>query len=364
MANSILQLFAVLLQEESGQIPGRRYRMENLIRHVLRRNMCTQVKPWVGSLHPQFGSFCLASSSHHLLATMAELDGIPKPTGCSLLKAIEVDDALLKSKYTARLVAPVLYLIDPDLYSLPFSDFPETSKFVSAERHGASFWTSTARIDLELADGTPYRLFLKTATGDLGMRILRGEYHGAKAIHRFTPEGIPRPVAWGTYSSDPSTHFYLCEFMDMKNELPDIRKFSSMLAKLHRDSMASQDSPGRFGFHVVTHEGSMYQDLTWCTTWEEFFLRRLQSFVDQEAVAQGPSEELDEVLPRFMDKVIPRLLRPLITHGRSLRPALLHGDIWYGNLATNAKTGEPIYFDPAVFWGHNECEKLHPTPPL
>ncbi|KAK7917294.1 Fructosamine/Ketosamine-3-kinase [Apiospora marii] len=262
---------------------------------------------------------------------MAELNGIPKPIGYKLLEAIEVDDALLKH-------------------------FPEASKFVSAERHGASFWTSTARIDLELADGTPYRLFLKTATGDLGMSILRGEYHGVKAIHRFTPDGIPRPVAWGTYMSDPNTHFYLCEFMDMKNELPDIQKFSSMLAKLHQDSMASPDSPSRFGFHAMTHEGSMYQDVTWCTTWEEFFRRRLQSFVDQEVVAQGPSKELDEVLPRFMDRVIPRLLRPLITHGRSPRPALLHGDIWYGNLATNAKTGQPIYFDPAVFWGHNEYD--------
>lgn len=176
---------------------------------------------------------------------------------------------------------------------------------ISAERHGASFWTSTARINLELAGSSPYRLFLKTANGNLGMSILRGEYHGAKAIHKFTPEGIPRPVAWGTYTSDPNTHFYLCEFMDMKSEPPDIRKFSSMLAKLHQDSKASPDSPGRFGFHVMTHEGSMYQDVTWCTNWEEFFRRRLQSFVDQELVAQGPSEELDEILPRLMDKVIP-----------------------------------------------------------
>ncbi|KAK8068160.1 hypothetical protein PG996_007272 [Apiospora saccharicola] len=244
---------------------------------------------------------------------MGDVDGIPKPTGYSLLEAIEVDDAVS-------------------------NHFPEAYKFISAERHGASFWTSTARINLELVDGTQYHLFLRTATGDLGMSILRGEYHGAKAIHKFTPEGIPRPVAWGTYSSDPNTHFYLCELMKMKDELPDIREFSSMLAKLHQDSMF------------------MYQDVTWCMTWEEFFQRRLQSFVEQELVAQGPSEELDEILPRFMDKVIPRLLRPLTTHGRSPRPALLHGDIWYGNLATEAKTGDPIYFDPAVFWGHNEYD--------
>ncbi|KAK8124810.1 uncharacterized protein PG998_000569 [Apiospora kogelbergensis] len=240
---------------------------------------------------------------------MAELNGIPKPTGHSLLQDIHVDDAV-----------------------------------------------SRTRIDLELADGTPYRLFLKTATSDLGMSMLRGEYHGTKAMHKFTPEGIPCPVAWGTYTSDPSTYFYLCEFRDMDEELPDIRKFSSMLAKLHRDSMDSPDSPGQFGFHAMTHEGSMYQDVTWCATWEEFFRRRLQSFVDQELISQGPSEDLDEILPRFMEKVIPRLLRPLETHGRRLQPALLHGDIWAGNLATNPNTGDPIYFDPAVFWGHNEYD--------
>ncbi|KAK8102610.1 hypothetical protein PG984_015756 [Apiospora sp. TS-2023a] len=262
---------------------------------------------------------------------MAEINGVPKPTSYSLLQALKIDDAVSKN-------------------------FPEGSKFISAKPHGASFWTSTARIDLELADGNPYRLFLKTATGDLGMSMLRGEYHGVKAIHKFTPEGIPCPLAWGTYSSDPNTHFYLCEFMDMIEELPDIRKFSSMLAKLHQDSMASPDSPGQFGFHVMTHEGSMYQDVSWSTTWEELFRRRLQSFVDQELKSQGPSEELNEILPQFMDKVIPRLLRPLVTHGRNLQPALLHGDIWYGNLATNANTGEPIYFDPSVFWGHNEYD--------
>lgn len=46
-----------------------------------------------------FGFCCLASSTHHPSAMMAELDGIPKPTGRSLLEAIEVDDAVLKSKY-------------------------------------------------------------------------------------------------------------------------------------------------------------------------------------------------------------------------------------------------------------------------
>ncbi|EFZ00946.1 fructosamine kinase [Metarhizium robertsii] len=40
----------------------------------------------------------------------------------------------------------------------------------------------------------------------------------------------------------------------------------------------------------------------------------------------------------------------------ALKPVALHADIWYGNLATNAATGEPVYFDPSVFWGHNEYD--------
>lgn len=188
--------------------------------------------------------------------------------------------------------------------------------------------------------------------------MLRGEFEGATTIHRYTPGGIPRPVACGTYKADPNVHFYMSEFVDMVEALPDIHKFSSMLAKLHRDSMADPDAPREFGYHVMTHEGSMYQDISWSATWEDLYRKRFQSFVDQEAKSQGPSEQLDRIVPEFIEKVIPRLLRPLRTHGRVNKPAALHGDIWYGNLATNAATGEPIYFDPAAFWGHNECEFL------
>ena len=57
----------------------------------------------------------------------------------------------------------------------------------------------------------------------------------------------------------------------------------------------------------------------------------------------------------LFDQVIPRLLRPLGTEGRSIRPVLVHGDLWQGNVATNAETGVPTSFDPAVWWVHNEC---------
>ncbi|KAM5356573.1 hypothetical protein ACJ41O_003219 [Fusarium nematophilum] len=250
---------------------------------------------------------------------MSDLDGIPRPVQPEGQQAVVVDDAVAER-------------------------FPPGSKVKDARSHGGSFWTRTARIDVELPSGTLQPYFLKTSTGNLGMSMLRGEYEGSKTIHKYTPGGIPRPAAWGTYRSEPNTHFYLCEFMNMREELPEISEFSAMLAKLHHDSMVDKDAPTEFGFHVMTHEGSMYQDISWSKTWEEMYTRRFQSFVDQELVSQGPSEELDEIVPQFMSRVIPRLLRPLGTRGRTIKPVALHGDIWYGNLATNADTGGPVYF--------------------
>ncbi|RSL89365.1 hypothetical protein CDV31_015901 [Fusarium ambrosium] len=261
------------------------------------------------------------------------LDAIPRPTKQADKGPVTVDDAV--TEY-----------------------FPPGSTVKEARSYGGSNWTEPHRVDVELPDKTLQSYFLKIGTGDNGLSMLRGEFEGAKVIHKYTPGGIPRPIAWGTFKSDPNTHFYLCEFVDMGNEpeLPDVGKFATMLADLHSNSMADEDAPDEFGFHVMTHQGSMYQEISWCKTWEEMYTRRFQSFVDQERVSQGPSEELDEIVPQFMSKVIPRLLRPLGTHGRSIKPVVLHGDIWYGNLAKNRATGEPIYFDPSVFWGHHEFD--------
>lgn len=75
-----------------------------------------------------------------------------------------------------------------------------------------------------------------------------------------------------------------------------------------------------------------------------------------EEEARGPSEELQELSKDLLGKVIPRLLRPLETQGRTIKPSLLHGDLWIGNVATNKATGQPVIFDSSAYYGHHECE--------
>jgi len=234
-------------------------------------------------------------------------------------------------------------------------DFPSGSKVVSAIPHGASFWTRTARVTIKLANGSTQFFFLKIGKDDFSRDMLRSEYDGVNALYRIVPELVPRPIAWGAYVSKPDTFFFLADFIPMLEELPDPELFCTMLARLHRDSIPLS-SNGKFGFHVTTYSGTMPQDVTWCDTWEESYARALRSFAEQESKAQGLSEEMEQLYPKLFDQVIPRLLRPLSAEGRAIKPVLVHGDLWYGNMAINAETGAPVTFDPAVIWAHNECQ--------
>ncbi|KAF2105812.1 Fructosamine kinase-domain-containing protein [Lophiotrema nucula] len=261
---------------------------------------------------------------------MSGLTGMPPPKKQDMFEVVEIDDSVAAC-------------------------FPEGALVIEAWPHGASFWARTARVEVNLADGRPHTYFLKVATGDVGKGMSRGEFEGMSALAKVVPEGVPMPVAWGTYKSNTDTHFYLADFVDMLEDLPDVQKFCSMLAKLHRDSMALSPN-GKFGFPVTTYEGTMYQDVTWCDTWEESFALHMKAFVDQERQVHGSDPELEALVVPMFERVIPRLLRPLHMNGRSIKPALVHGDVWYGNIATIAENGEPIMFDPSVFWGHNEYD--------
>lgn len=45
---------------------------------------------------------------------------------------------------------------------------------------------------------------------------------------------------------------------------------------------------------------------------------------------------------------------PVFFEGITLRPSLIHGDLWVGN--TGATAQGPVIFDPACFFGHHEME--------
>lgn len=80
----------------------------------------------------------------------------------------------------------------------------------------------------------------------------------------------------------------------------------------------------RLVVHVVTYNGNLPQLNKWTDTWEEYFTNNFKHFLEMEHRSQGPAtEELTELSKAMVEKVIPRLLRPLETGGRHIEPSLI-----------------------------------------
>ena len=190
------------------------------------------------------------------------------------------------------------------------------------------------------------------STGYHGRESLKGEFESTSAIRCITPNFVPEPIAWGTYELLPDTHFYLAEFKNLTEKLPEPALFCENLAKLHTNGVSPN---GKFGFPFVTYNGDLPQENGFTDTWEEFFSNGLKHLFKLNAERAGPCKQLEDLISPLISKVIPRLLRPLETGGNSVKPSLVHGDLWCGNTAVVLEDEAPLVFDPCCFWAHNEC---------
>ena len=115
------------------------------------------------------------------------------------------------------------------------------------------------------------------------------------------------------------------------------------LAALHRTSSA------RFGFLRDTFCGATRQVNTWTPAWVPFYTtQRLGTQVDL-ARRAGRLDTADlRILARLLSRLDTWLLEPV--EG----PALIHGDLWNGNLHTTPHG--PALLDPSVSFSHREAE--------
>lgn len=184
--------------------------------------------------------------------------------------------------------------------------------------------------------------------------MCQGEYEGMRSLHSVSPIISPAVYAWGQYKSDPSSYFVLAEFRQVGEQPAEPLKLTARLAELHKNSLSPT---GKFGFHTTTCHGTVPQltDL-WEESWAVLYRKQLAHMFAMDMTKHGPWPEFERLCQLTLDKVIPRLLDPLQSEGRSIKPCLVHGDLWDENTATDMETGEPLIFDGAVFYGHNEYE--------
>ena len=234
------------------------------------------------------------------------------------------------------------------------SELPEGTEIKSIGAHGASYWTRTAEIKTKQADGSSRSFFLKVTQHDTGKGMVSGEIISMTTLYKAKPDLVPNPIAWGTFAQDSNIHFFLCDFVDMTDDIPDPEKLAMMLTDLHSNNISPN---GKYGFSVPTYQGTIPQRVDWQDSWEIFFTNLIERVLSIEWKSQGPDEELKQLTEAMFSKVIPRLLRPLETGGRTIRPCLLHGDIWDGNTSTDADTDLPVIYDATCLYAHNESEQ-------
>jgi protein-ribulosamine 3-kinase len=115
---------------------------------------------------------------------------------------------------------------------------------------------------------------------------------------------------------------------------------------------------GKFGFHITTSHTTLPQvtNLWEESSWSALYQKQLAHMIKLDEEKYGIWLEFQHICRLTVEKVIPRLLEPLQSDGRSIKPCLVHGDLWDENTATNTDTGESFIFDAGSFYAHNEYE--------
>lgn len=213
---------------------------------------------------------------------------------------------------------------------------------------GAAFHVASARsvsggcihaaFALTGADGR--RFFAKT--NDLAQREnLAAEADGLSALAAAGMR-VPAVIAHGV--ADRSA-FLVLEHLALRDGTPaEYRELGRRLALMHRTGVGAE-----FGWHRGNFIGATPQQNTRSRDWIEFWDRERLAPQLALAAAHGLGGALQS-LGKQVRAALPELLGE-----HAPKPSLLHGDLWGGN-AGFLDTGEPVVFDPAVYYGDAEAD--------
>lgn len=185
------------------------------------------------------------------------------------------------------------------------------------------------------------RQFFVKLNNAVSLSMFEAEAAGLQEIHNSRTLRVPVPVCWGNNSS---TAWLVLEYLEIgRQSRSSATALGSRLAAMH------QVSVGEFGWTRNNTIGATQQINDRSTDWIEFWRKCRLGYQLQLARANGYSGRLQaqgERLTEQLDAFFP---------GTQPVASLLHGDLWSGNYSFD-DSGEPVVFDPAVYYGDRETD--------
>ncbi|MGD8526339.1 MAG: fructosamine kinase family protein [Thioalkalispiraceae bacterium] len=152
---------------------------------------------------------------------------------------------------------------------------------------------------------------------------------------------VPTAVCYG---SSGGQAYLVMEALDMGGSKPGVMAlFGEQLAAMHRYTK------DRYGWHRDNTIGSTPQPNDWHHDWLSFWRDRRLGFQLKLAAANGAGHGLINKGEQLQDNI------EVFFPGYQPEASLLHGDLWSGNYSITAQ-GEPVIFDPAVYFGDREAD--------
>lgn len=191
---------------------------------------------------------------------------------------------------------------------------------------------------VKLSDGQ-HHWFVKLQRAEQ-LAMFEAEAEGLAALADSQSIGVPRALMTGQFAGQ--SYLVLPFIQSGPTGSQGHALAGERLATMHRHSAEA------FGWYRDNTIGATPQINTWNKDWIVFWRDQRLGFQLELAANKGYGGRL-----QTQGEKLRADLAQLIDHAPA--PSLLHGDLWGGNI-TFDQAGEPVIFDPAVYYGDREAD--------